>query len=329
MQNKPRFSCIAVAPMMDWTDRDCRYFLRLLSPDVRLYTEMVTARALLHGPAERLLDFDPLEKPLALQLGGSVPSELGRAAALVQASYSYDEINLNVGCPSDRVQSGRFGACLMSDPELVADCVTAISDSWDGLVSVKTRIGIDDHDDYAFLSDFIAPVAAAGCDTFIVHARKAILKGLSPKQNRSIPPLKYPHVYRLKAEFPNLRIIINGGIDATEAIDEHLRQVDGVMLGRKAYSDPYFLVELQQRYLGGFPGAVPTRHRVMQQMSEYAQARLQQGGRMTNIARHLLGLYAGQPGAARWRRFVSESCRGSGVGADVLLDSLEMIRSPA
>ena len=315
---------ISVAPMMDWTDRDCRYFMRLLSPAVRLYTEMVTARAILHGPAERLLRFDPAERPVALQLGGSVPGELARAAAIARAEYPYDEINLNVGCPSDRVQSGRFGACLMAEPELVADCVRAISDNWPGRVSVKTRIGIDDYDDYAFLFRFVETVSAAGCRHFIVHARKAILSGLSPKQNRSIPPLQYPRVWRLANDFPGLHIVCNGGLTDTGQIDAQLDQVDGVMLGRKAYSDPYFLVTLQNRYLGGFAGSEPTREAVLRRMAEYAERRLGEGGRIVHICRHLLGLYAGQPGAARWRRFIAESSRQRGAGPEVLLQSLQV-----
>jgi tRNA-dihydrouridine synthase A len=315
---------ISVAPMMDWTDRDCRYFMRLLSPGIRLYTEMVTARAILHGPAQRLLAFDPAEHPVALQLGGSVPDELGRAAALARAQYPYDEINLNVGCPSDRVQSGRFGACLMAEPELVADCVRAIADNWSGRVSVKTRIGIDDCDDYAFLARFVRAVADAGCRHFIVHARKAILSGLSPKQNRTVPPLRYPQVWQLAEEFPQLHIVINGGLTETALIDTQLERVDGVMLGRKAYSDPYFLVTLQNRYLGGFAGPPPTRADVLRDMAGYAERRLGSGGRLVHICRHLLGLYAGQPGAARWRRFIAESSRERDAGPEILMQSLQV-----
>jgi tRNA-dihydrouridine synthase A len=290
---------------------------------------MVTARAVLHGPDERLLSFDPAEHPVALQLGGSVPEELGRAAALARAHYPYDEINLNVGCPSDRVQSGRFGACLMAQPELVADCVRAISENWPGRVSVKTRIGIDDHDDYPFLARFVETVSAAGCRHFIVHARKAILSGLSPKQNRSVPSLRYPRVWQLAGDFPGLHIVINGGLTDTDLIDEQLERVDGVMLGRKAYSDPFFLVRLQNRYLGGFPGEQPTRAGVLRDMATYAERRIGQGGRLVHICRHLLGLYAGQPGASRWRRFMAESSRERDAGAQILLRSLQLFDQAA
>jgi len=315
---------ISVAPMMDCTDRDCRYFMRLLSPGVRLYTEMVTARAVLHGPADRLLAFDASEHPVALQLGGSVPDELGRVAALARARFGYDEINLNVGCPSDRVQSGRFGACLMAEPGLVADCVRAIAENWDGRVSVKTRIGVDDCDDYEFLARFVEAVSAAGCRHFIVHARKAVLNGLSPKQNRSVPPLRYDRVWRLAGQFPDLHIVINGGLTDTRLIDRQLEQVDGVMLGRKAYADSFFLVALQNRYLGGFRGPEPTRARVLEEMAEYARSRMEDGGRLAPICRHMLGLYAGQPGAARWRRFIAESSRERNAGPELLLRSLQV-----
>ncbi len=329
MRNDSGLPEISVAPMMDWTDRDCRYFMRLLSPGIRLYTEMVTARAILHGPYDRLLAFDPAEHPVALQLGGSVPAELGRAAALARERYPYDEINLNVGCPSDRVQSGRFGACLMAEPALVADCVHAIKDNWPGRVSVKTRIGIDDLDTYDFLADFVETVSAAGCQHFIVHARKAILSGLSPKENRSIPPLDYPRVWRLASDFPGLHVVINGGLADTGLIDAQLERVDGVMLGRKAYSDPFFLVTLQNRYLGGFGGKEPTREGVLREMAAYARRRLGEGGRLVHLCRHLLGLYSGQPHAARWRRFIAESSRARHAEPEILLQSLQVFDQAA
>ncbi len=315
--------------MMDWTDRDCRYFLRLCSPDIRLYTEMITTGALLRGPAERLLDFDDAERPLALQLGGSVPDELAAAAKLVSRDYAYDEINLNIGCPSDRVQSGRFGACLMAEPTLVADCVRGIASEWPKLITVKTRIGIDDRDDFEFLLDFVRTVADAGCGRFIIHARKAILSGLSPKQNRSIPPLVYDRVWRLKEELPQLEIIINGGIEAIDDVRHQLSRLDGVMIGRKAYKDPYFLTDLQARLLSGFVDGMPSRADILKKMCRYARVRLAAGGRLTNIARHVLGLYAGQPGAAKWRSYIAEASRGRGAGPEIFIDSLSVFDQAA
>ena len=239
---------VAVAPMMDWTDRHCRYFFRLLTPDTWLYSEMVTAQAVVHGDRNRLLQFDPAEHPVSLQLGGSEPEVLASATTIAN-ELGYDEINLNIGCPSDRVQSGRFGACLMADPGRVAECVDAMRSVSTVPITVKTRIGIDDRDDYEFLQEFIEQVSMAGCNAFVVHARKAILAGLSPKENRSIPPLRYETVYRLKRERPDLAIIINGGIDSIAAVSSHLVHVDGVMIGRKAYADPFFLAELQAQVL--------------------------------------------------------------------------------
>ena len=256
---------ISIAPMMDYTDLHCRYFLRLFSPDVRLYTEMVTAQAVLHGDSGRLLDFDPAEKPLAIQLGGSEPALLA-SATTAALCYPYDEVNLNIGCPSDRVQSGRFGACLMAEPDRVADCVRAMRKVATVPVTVKTRIGIDDSDDYDFLAAFVDAVRGAGCEHFIVHARKAILAGLSPKENRTVPPLNYDRVYRLKRDFPELRIVINGGIDSIDAVRAHLERVDGVMIGRKAYADPFFLTEIQTNFLSSPADRdwhAPTREQVI------------------------------------------------------------------
>jgi len=309
-------SRVAVAPMMDWTDRHCRYFFRLLSPDIRLYTEMVTAQAVLQGDRERLLDYDPAEHPVALQLGGSEPEQLA-AAIRVANAWNYDEVNLNVGCPSDRVQSGRFGACLMAEPERVADCVMAMRDAGEPPVTVKTRIGIDDQDDYAFLERFVGAVVAAGCRHFVVHARKAILAGLSPKENRSIPPLRYEVVYRLKRDFPELTVILNGGVETIEAVREHLDHVDGVMIGRKAYADPWFLAELEGR-----PDAMLTRERVLGDMADYAGRQIAAGARLHHITRHMLGLFNGRPGARRWRRFLSERAIRPGADEQVLRDSL-------
>jgi tRNA-dihydrouridine synthase A len=317
---------ISVAPMMDWTDLHCRYFFRLLSPSVRLYTEMVTANAVLKGDRDRLLGFNPAEKPLALQLGGSEPLMLGLAAGIA-ADYQYDEINLNIGCPSDRVQSGSFGACLMAEPDRVADCIRAMRQATSLPITVKSRIGIDDRDDYGFLATFVETLADAGCDYFIVHARKAILAGLSPKENRAVPPLRYEHVYRLKRDFPHLSIILNGGIDSTDAVRDHLNQVDGVMIGRKAYADPFFLVALHDFFPGAETGEdwqAPVREQVVRQMAEYAERQLARGASLHHISRHMLGMFNGRPGARRWRRFISENAARPGAGPDVLIESLNV-----
>lgn len=318
---------ISVAPMMDCTDLHCRYFLRLLSPSVRLYTEMVTARAVVEGDRDRLLGFDPAEQPLVLQLGGSDPEILADAARIA-APYGYAEINLNVGCPSDRVQSGRFGACLMAEPTRVAACVGALRQASNLPVTVKTRIGIDDHDDYEFLAEFINCVAAAGCNYFIVHARKAILAGLSPKENRTLPPLRYETVYRLKREFQNLHIVVNGGIQTCDAVEAHLRHVDGVMIGRKAYADPFFLADLQARFipsLDGRPWRAPARDEVIRKMADYAEQQLGRGVRLHHVTRHMLGMYSGRAGARLWRRFISENASRPGAGPEVLLESLAVV----
>jgi tRNA-dihydrouridine synthase A len=320
---------VSLAPMMQRTDRHFRYMLRLLAPDVRLYTEMITAQALAHGAPERLLAFDPAEHPVALQLGGSDPDLLAQAARL-GADAGYDEINLNIGCPSDRVSSGEFGACLMAKPDRVAECVAAMNAVVAVPVSVKIRCGIDDQDSYEFVENFIATVASADCRYFIVHARKAILSGLSPKENRNIPPLRYPLVYRLAATFPKLRMSINGGIRTVAAASEHLEHVDGVMIGRQAYSEPFFMARLQQAVLSpeaGRASELPARADVVRAMAEYADAQLGQGVRLHQITRHMLGLYAGQPGARHWRRYLSERTRDKNSGADVLLDSLREVNA--
>jgi tRNA-dihydrouridine synthase A len=316
---------ISVAPMMDRTDRHCRYFHRLLAPDVRLYTEMIVAQAVINGERDKLLAFDPAEQPLALQLGGNQPALLAESVR-VAAPYGYDEFNLNIGCPSDRVKSGSFGACLMADPATVAACVRAMCDVTGLPVSVKTRIGIDAQDSYAFLADFIGTVAAAGCNKFIVHARKAILSGLSPKENRSIPPLNYARVYKLKQNFPNLEIIINGGVRTTDEVSLHLEHVDGVMIGRQAYSDPYWLTDLQGLLLKGAAGwEPPEREQIVTDMAAYADKQTVAGTRMHHICRHMLGLYAGQRGARKWRRAVSQGCVTATAGSEVLLDSINLI----
>lgn len=293
---------LCVAPMMDWTDRHCRYFHRLLAPNARLYTEMVTSGAVLHGDRERLLGFSPAESPVALQLGGHEPADLALCAR-IGAELGYAEINLNVGCPSDRVQSGRFGACLMREPSLVAECVTAMRAAVAIPVTVKCRIGVDAQDEYEDLHRFVEPLVAAGLQTLIVHARKAWLHGLSPKENREIPPLNYPRVYQLKREFPDLRVVINGGIGDVDATKSHLAHVDGVMLGRAAYHDPYVLAKLEHALFGT---PLPQRDQVLARMQPYIDAHVHGGDTLNHVARHLLGLYLGLPGARAFRRYLSE-----------------------
>jgi tRNA-dihydrouridine synthase A len=306
---------IAVAPMMDWTDRHCRYFMRLLAPDMLLYTEMITAAAVLHGDPDRLLAFDPAEHPVALQLGGCEPAELAQAATIA-ASYGYDEINLTGGCPSDRVQSGRFGACLMAEPERVRDCVAAMRGAVAVPVTVKSRIGIDEHEDYEFLRRFVDIVAEGGCRRFVIHARKAILRGLSPKQNREVPPLRYDFVQRIKAETPELEIWVNGGIRSLAAVRSQLALVDGVMIGREAYHNPWILAEIEREIIGG--RAPPSRHLVLERYCEYAARQLAAGVRVHQMSRHLLGLFAGCPGARAWRRRLSVDAASPDAGIEVL-----------
>ncbi|UXI68089.1 tRNA dihydrouridine(20/20a) synthase DusA [Tahibacter amnicola] len=316
---------LCVAPMMDWTDRHCRYFHRLLSPHSRLYTEMVTAAALTHGDRAHLLEHSAFEQPVALQLGGSDPAELAQAARY-GAQAGYVEINLNVGCPSDRVQSGRFGACLMREPALVADCVIAMREAVDVPVTVKCRIGVDDQDDYADLQHFAQRMIGAGVQTLIVHARKAWLQGLSPKENREIPPLNYERVYQLKRDFPALCIVINGGITQPEEVSQHLAQVDGVMLGRAAYHDPYVLARTEY-HLHGLP--LPERDAVLHAMIPYIEAERARGTALKHIARHLLGLYQGLPGARAFRRILSERAHRNDAGIDVLLAAMASRHLPA
>ena len=305
---------LSVAPMMDWTDRHCRFFHRLLSPHALLYTEMVTAPAVLHGDRARLLGFDPTEHPVALQLGGSEPEALA-AAARIGESQGYDEINLNVGCPSDRVQSGRFGACLMREPALVADCIAAMRAAVSIPVTVKCRLGVDEQDEYADLERFVETVRATGCDTFIVHARKAWLEGLSPKENRDIPPLNYERVYRLKRDFAALTIVVNGGVASLDAVSEHLRHVDGVMLGRTAYHEPYRLAEIEHEIFGT---ALADRDQVLAELKPYIEAHLARGDRLQHISRHILGLYQGLPGARAFRRVLSERAHRADAGYEVV-----------
>lgn len=308
--------------MMDRTDRHFRYLLRLMSPDVLLYTEMVVEQAARHGDRSRLLGFDPAEHPLVLQLGGSDPEGMAAAAALGQ-EWGYDAVNLNIGCPSDRVQSGQFGACLMAEPHRVAGCIKAIRESTEMPVSVKTRIGIDDQDSYAFLRRFIEAQAEAGCDEFVVHARKAILSGLSPAENRSIPPLKYETVYRLKSDYPQLHITLNGGVRSAVDVKHHLQYVDGVMIGRQAYKEPYLIAELQQDLYPDTGYRLPDRTQLVRQMADYAEQALSGGAKLHHVTRHMLGLCAGLPGARSWRRYISEGVQREGAGPEVLIQSLE------
>ena len=298
--------------MMDWSDRHFRYFMRQISAQARVYTEMITTGALIHGDVDRHLAFSPEEHPVALQLGGSEPDELARCAKLGE-QYGYDEINLNIGCPSERVQRGAFGACLMAEPRLVADCVRNIGEAVTVPVTVKHRIGIDQVEEYGFVRDFVGAVSEAGCRTFIVHARNAVLKGLSPKENREIPPLKYDYVYRLKREFPELEIVINGGITMRAQIDAQSGKVDGVMLGRAAYHDPWVLAD-----------AGKSRADVVHAMVEYARRHLP----LRQVARHMLGLYHGMPHARVWRRMLSDSERLKANRPELLLEALELVERP-
>lgn len=322
MRSPENSSLVSVAPMMEWTDRHCRYFLRLVAPSVGLYTEMVHANAVVKGDRDRLLAHDESEHPVAVQLGGSDPAVLAQAARLAAAA-GYDEINLNVGCPSDRVQSGRFGACLMANPALVGDCVAAMAEAVDVPVTVKSRIGIDEHDSYEFLADFVGTVAERGCRHFVVHARIAILSGLSPKENREVPPLRYEVVHRLKREFPALRIVENGGIRTLADCERELRAVDGVMIGREAYHNPFFLADVQRRYFD--PAWQPTRAAIVQRLLPYMERELAAGQRLHAMTRHILGLFAGQPGGRRWRRTLSEGATRKGAGVEVVEAALSAV----
>ncbi|TGD76261.1 tRNA dihydrouridine(20/20a) synthase DusA [Mangrovimicrobium sediminis] len=302
--------------MMDWSDRHCRFFWRLLTRRALLYTEMVTTGALIHGERERFLNFNPEEHPVALQLGGSDPAELARCARWA-GDWGYDEVNLNCGCPSDRVQSGMFGACLMAQPALVADCVRAMREACDIPVTVKHRIGIDDLDSWQHFVDFVGTVAEGGCETFIVHARKAWLQGLSPKENREIPPLNYAWVYELKQLFPQLEIIINGGIQRLDECQAHLQHVDGVMIGREAYQNPWMLADVDAR-LFGEANPVDSRDQVIERLLPYVEKQLAQGSKLNHISRHILGLFQGVPGARKFRRHLSENAWRSDAGLHVL-----------
>ncbi len=314
---------ICVAPMMEWTDRHCRYFMRLLSQHVYLYSEMVTCGAILHGDAHHALRFHPQEHPLALQLGGSDPADLA-ACARIAAGFGYDEINLNVGCPSDRVQTGRFGACLMAEPQLVAECVAAMRAAVNVPVTVKSRIGIDAQDSYEQLLHFVATVAAAGCTTFIIHARKAWLHGLSPKQNREVPPLRYDMVHQLKQALPHLEIIINGGITGLDQAAAQLQHVDGVMLGRAAYHNPGLLAAVDKRFHDD-THAMPSQHAVVERLLPYVEEQLAAGTQLHHITRHILGLFQGQRGARAWRRYLSEHSHHPKAGTEVIRAALARV----
>ena len=312
---------LCVAPMLDWTDRHCRYLLRLIAPHARLYTEMVTTGALLHGEPGRFLAYDRKEHPLALQLGGGDPEALARCAAL-GGQWAYDEINLNVGCPSDRVQSGRFGACLMKEPTLVAECVAAMAQAVDAPVTVKHRIGVDEIDGYEALARFVDTVQRAGCRTFIIHARKAWLSGLSPKENREIPPLVYDAVYRIKRDFPRLTIVVNGGIHTVAAAQTHLRHTDGVMLGREAYSNPWRLAELEAALWGG---ETPDRRAVAEAYIAYMERETAKGAALKHMTRHMLTLFQGLPGAKMWRRHLSEHAHRKDANVAVVREALNWV----
>jgi len=316
---------LAVAPMLDWTDRHCRYFLRLITRRTLLYTEMVTTGALIHGDRRRHLDFDPAEHPLALQLGGSDPNDMARCARL-GAEWGYDEININCGCPSDRVQNGRFGACLMAEPQVVAACVSAMKAAVDLPVTVKSRIGIDERDSYGELVDFVGRVAEAGCDALIVHARKAWLQGLSPRENREIPPLRYDWVERLKGDFPSLPICLNGGIRTLDVARELLKRLDGVMIGREAYQNPWLLAEAD-RVIYAEPAPQPSRQEVLDRFMPYVARGLVSGVPLNAMTRHILGLFQGQPGARAWRRHLSENAHRPGAGIEVLRTAPPVRRS--
>jgi len=314
---------LSVAPMMDWTDRHCRYFHRLLSRETLLYTEMVTAKAVIHGDRKRLLRFHPVEHPVALQLGGSDPAELAEASRIA-ADFGYDEVNLNVGCPSDRVQSGSFGAVLMEQPGLVADCAAAMQ-GFGPEITVKCRIGVDDQEPRVVLPDFLETVSAAGVQSFAIHARKAWLQGLSPKQNRDVPPLDYALVYAMKAAFPALEICINGGISALDEVLTHLNHVDGVMIGRAAYHQPFALLSDADARIFGTGTARPEGD-VIATMCNYIEAELVNGARLNQITRHMLGAFAGRPGARQWRRVLSEGAHLEGAGPALVMQAYAAVK---
>ncbi len=313
---------LSVAPMMDWTDRHCRYLHRLLAPSAWLYTEMVTSGAILHGDRDRLLQFNSTEHPVALQLGGSDPEDLAECAR-IGADYGYDEINLNLGCPSDRVQKGRFGACLMLEPDLVHKCLAAMCAAVDIPVTAKCRLGVDDHYSYGYFRDFVGRITESGVRTVIVHARKAWLSGLSPRQNREIPALEYDWVYRLKMELPDTELVINGGVDCVTAFKKHLEHIDGVMLGRAAYQNPWILAECQAEIA---PGQMPrSREAVIGEYSDYMSLQIGQGVPAKHMTRHALGVFQGRPGARHWRRYLSQNAHLDNDNVNVLKEALAAV----
>lgn len=318
---------LSVAPMLDWTDRHARYLFRLISQHTLLYTEMVTTGALLHGQPERWLAYHEREHPLALQLGGSEPEALARCTVLAQ-QFGYDEVNLNVGCPSDRVSAGRFGACLMAEPMLVAECVRAMQSASKLPVTVKTRLGIDEHNDDAFLYRFLDAVVGAGCQGITLHARKAWLKGLSPKQNREIPPLEYERVYSAKRRYPECTLVLNGGVQSLDQAQEHLQYVDGVMIGRAAYENP-FMLQQADRMIFGDDSTAPSRESVMAGYRQYMLEELARGTALHHMSRHLLGLFTGLPGARRFRRHLSENVHRAGAGIEIIDEAYALLEQPA
>jgi tRNA-dihydrouridine synthase A len=312
-----------IAPMLDWTDRHERFFLRLISKHAVLYTEMVTTGALIHGDKERYLQFNNEEHPVALQLGGSDPKAMALCAKMAE-DYGYDEVNINVGCPSDRVQNGAFGACLMAEPDLVAENVSTMQNAVDIPITVKNRIAIDEMDEYECLPKFLETVSGAGCKTFVIHARKAWLKGLSPKQNRDVPPLNYELVYQMKQDYPQLEIIINGGIKTLEQTEQNLEKVDGVMIGREAYHNPFMMSQVDQRLYGEAQNK-DTEFEILNQYIEYMQKQMNKGVYLKHMSRHLLGLFTGQAGAKAWRRHISENAHKEGASIEVIQEAVRYI----
>lgn len=314
---------VSVAPMMGWTDKHDRYFLRLISPNALLYTVMITTGALIYGKKFEVLEYNPEEHPVALQLGGSDPKDLAECARIAETRYGYDEVNLNCGCPSDRVQKGKFGACLMAEPALVAECIDAMKQVTTVPITVKSRIGIDNQDSYDFLLTFIGKIAEKGCDTFIIHARKALLNGLSPADNRTVPPLNWDRVYQLKKDMPHLNIILNGGIKTLDHIQEALKHTDGVMIGREAYSNPYFMSAIEEQIFG--TKDIKTRNEIIESLLPYIDRKLSEGSALKDITRHILGLYQGQRGARKWRQVLSQEAYKQAANSNIVRDALRHV----
>ncbi len=315
---------LCVAPMMEWTDRHYRFLVRLMTQHTRLYTEMVTSGALVHGDRDRFLQFNECEHPLALQLGGSDPVDMTKSAVWGERA-GYDEININVGCPSDRVQAGRFGACLMREPKRVAQCIISMREKVAIPVTVKCRIGVDNDDSYEFLTEFVDSVVAAGCETLIVHARKALLKGLNPKQNREVPELDYPRVYKLKQDYPKLNIVINGGIMSIAEIKNHLQHVDGVMIGRQAYKHPDFLLSIDQEIFNYPDSKKKSMNEIILKYAEYVEQNMRIGTPLKSMTKHILNVYQGIPGAKHWRRHLSENMHKPEAGVDLIHQGMEKV----